>query len=97
MIDVSRKGELIAIDLMSPGPVSRNGYHHLLVITEYATKYAMAIPIKDKKAMTVANELWDRWICVFGLPERLISDNGGEFTGEEMCKALLEVSKNKAQ
>lgn len=44
--------------------------------------------IKDKKAMTVANELWDRWICVFGMPERLLSDNGGEFTGEEMCKAL---------
>jgi hypothetical protein len=96
MMDVTRKGELIAIDLMTPGPVSRNGNRHLLVITEYATKYAMAIPIKDKTAMTVADALWDHWICYFGTPERLISDNGGEFTGEDMGKALIEVSKIRA-
>jgi hypothetical protein len=97
MVDVTRKGEMIAIDLMTPGPETREGNKHVLVITEYATKYALAIPIPDKTAITVAKTLWDRWICIFGCPEKLISDNGGEFTGEDICKALIQVSNIKHQ
>jgi hypothetical protein len=80
MMDVERKGELIGIDLLTPGPRSARGMEHVLVVTEYATKYALAFPIPDKKATTVADALWDGWITIFGVPERIISDNGGEFT-----------------
>jgi len=49
-------------DLMTPGPTSRDGHVAVLVVTDYATKWAMAM-------------LWDRWICIFGIPEEIINDN----------------------
>lgn len=55
------------------------------------------IPIKNKEAMTVAVELWEGWICTFGRPQSFISDNGGEFTADEMAKALMEVSEIRQQ
>lgn len=93
MMDVKRKFELIGIDLMTPGPKSIRGYEHVLVVTDYATKWSEAIPVRDKRSQTIADALWDHWVCKFGFPERIISDNGGEFTADEMAKALIEVSK----
>lgn len=96
-MEVSRKFELIGIDLTTPGPVSLKGNKHVLVVTDYATKWCKAIPIKDKEAMTVAEALWEEWICTFGPPERIISDNGGEFTADEFCETLVKVSQVKRQ
>ncbi len=95
MMDVTRKFELIGIDLMTPGPRSKDGNEHVMVVTDYATKWSSAIPIKDKTSKTVADTLWEHWICTFGLPERIISDNGGEFTADELKNALIKVSQVK--
>jgi hypothetical protein len=92
MMNVERKFQLVGIDLMKPGPTSVKQNEYVLVCTDYATKWAKAIPIPNKEAKTVAVALWENWICTFGMPEEIISDNGGEFTADEMKTALMEVS-----
>jgi hypothetical protein len=95
-IEVSRKFELIGIDLCNPGPATRpGGYQHILVATDYATKWTMCVPVMDKEAKTLADALWEHWICYFGCPERIISDNGGEFIGDDIVKELMELMKIK--
>jgi hypothetical protein len=94
-IEVREKFELIGIDLFKPGPTSRRGYEYVLVITDYATKYTMIVPVTDKKATTIATALFENWITNFGCPKRLISDNGGEFTAEEFEKSLIQLLKIK--
>ena len=39
---------LIAIDILSGFPRTKRGNVYLLVITDYGTRFAMVIPIKDK-------------------------------------------------
>ena len=46
--------ERIAIDIVGPVQESRKGYRYILVISDYASRFVMTIPMKDQKAHTVA-------------------------------------------
>ena len=55
-----------------------------LVLVDTATRYCQAVWIKDKKPRTIITALVDRWFSIFGVPAKILSDNGGEFQNEEM-------------
>ena len=55
------------------------------------TKYAVAIPIPDKSAVTVARAVLENVILRLGCPDFLLSDNGKEWENalfRELCKGL---------
>ncbi len=52
-ICTTRPMELVCMDFLSKEPDSRNK-KDVLVITDHFTKYTVAIPTKDQKAVTVA-------------------------------------------
>ena len=52
-----------------------------MVITEYLSKYPYAVAIKSKTAEEIAKNLFD-YICLFGPPKILLSDQGKEFLNE---------------
>ena len=81
----TKPGGLIAIDLLSGLPYSRFGNKYLLVITDYASKYAMAIPIPNKEPKMVIQTLFRRWILIIGFPDAIQFDQGSEFTAK-ICK-----------
>ena len=61
---------------------------NMLVITEHYVHYALAVVTKDQMAKTVAKVLYERFIAVFGMPAKLLSDRGVNFTSvlvEELC------------
>ena len=63
----------------------------VLVITDHFTRYSMAFITKDQKAKTVAQILYERFISVFSVPAKLLSDTGVNFTSrlvEELCSAF---------
>jgi hypothetical protein len=49
---------------------SSDGKENVLVMTDVFTKFALAVPAKDKKASTVAKELVKEWFQKYGTPER---------------------------
>ena len=58
---------------------------------DYFTKWVDAVPIRNKKATTVAQKVVDRIVTIFGTPLQLHSDQGKTFESEvfqEMCKIL---------
>uniref|UniRef100_A0A8C6TAT6 Gypsy retrotransposon integrase-like protein 1 n=1 Tax=Neogobius melanostomus TaxID=47308 RepID=A0A8C6TAT6_9GOBI len=86
-IQTSRPLELICMDFLSLEPDSHNT-KDILVMTDHFTKYATAVPTKDQKASTVAKCLWDQFLCHYGFPERLHSDQGRDFESQiikELC------------
>ena len=94
-IIATRKNELIGIDLFSGVPESAvGGYKYVLVMTDYVTKYTMATPLMNKKAITVAMALYDKWCTVFGFPEKIQSDKGKEFVSK-LSKAFYKVFEIK--
>ena len=64
---------------------------NMVVITNHFTHYAMAVITKDQMAKTVAKVLYERFIAVFGMLAKLLSDQGVNFTSalvEELCHIL---------
>ena len=84
----------VAVDVLGPLPQTRNGKKYIVVITDYLTKYVLAVPTRDQTAETIAAVLMDKFL-EYGLPEKLITDNGTNFRSklvEELCR-LMKISR----
>ena len=66
-------------DLFGPLRVSGGGKKYILCITDAFTKYVELIALPNKEAVTVATAIFNRWICRYGSPLQLTTDQGSEF------------------
>jgi len=78
------------IDLCGPFPVSQ-GKRWIMTCLDAYTRYLIAVPLKDKTAVTVATALAQEVYCKIGFSRAIISDQGPEFQNEIMqhlCQLL---------
>ena len=61
-------------------------------MTDALTKYVELVPLQNKEATTVAEAIFDKWICRFGAPLDLITDQGKN----SVLKFLTNCSKGLA-
>ncbi|KAM6975889.1 retrovirus-related Pol polyprotein from transposon 412 [Tautogolabrus adspersus] len=89
--------ERIAVDLM--GPLNETDRHNLyiLVVQDYFSKWVEAYPVPDMQASTVAEKIVSEWVCRYGAPHSLHSDQGTNFESavfQGMCE-LLGIEKTR--
>ena len=87
--------ELVHIDFLKLEDGKEDRYRDVLVITDHFTGYAQAHVCTNQKAPLVAKVLMDSFFQHYGLPDKLISDQGANFESgviQELCK-LLGVQK----
>ncbi len=89
-IQATRPLQLVCMDFVSLEP-DRSNTREILVITDFFTKYAVAIPTPNQKARTIAKCLWENFIVHYGFPERLHVDQGPDFESRTI-KELCEIS-----
>ena len=83
--------ERIALDMVGPLPETVRGNRYILVVGDYFSKWVEAYPVPNEKATTVAEKLVEEFVCRFGVPDQLHSDQGRNFESEvfsEMCTTL---------
>ena len=73
----------VAIDLVGPLVRTRSGCSHILVLTDYATRWVEAIPMKATTSPHVAEALLSIF-CRLGFPDEIVSDNGPQFVSDVM-------------
>ena len=78
------------LDLIGPIITPSNGHIWILAATEYFTKCVEGIPLKKANGAAVANFIREHIITRFGIPRRLIRDNGTPFVNRDM-KNLTEA------
>ncbi|CAH8649684.1 unnamed protein product [Schistosoma intercalatum] len=68
----------IHLDIVGPLPPS-NSFTHILTAVDRFTRWAIACPIADTSAETVAGVFLDRWIANYGVPSIVTTDRGPQF------------------
>ena len=87
---VGNVGEKVFIDLVSMSETVRKN-RYLLTVQDGFTRFASAYPICNKEAGTVARVLIREHFSVYGLPNQIHSDNGGEFVNQLWQELFAEL------
>jgi cleavage and polyadenylation specificity factor subunit 1 len=68
----------IHVDLVGPLPTSE-GKTYLFTIVDRFTRWPEVVPIANAEAITCARALLRSWVSRFGVPSRIVSDQGRQF------------------
>jgi hypothetical protein len=82
---------MMAVDIVGPLPKTKSENTHILVFTEYLTKWVEAFPISTTDTPTIAKIFVEEIICRHGAPKRLLSDRGTNFMSQflsNVCNIL---------
>ncbi|CAF2999137.1 unnamed protein product [Rotaria sp. Silwood2] len=74
--------QLIGIDYSGPFPSTTQGNKYVLAITDYFTKWVIAIPLSNQTAQAAAEALYEYYICIYGVPGTILSDQGTHFNNQ---------------
>ncbi|KAL0319614.1 UNVERIFIED_CONTAM: hypothetical protein Sradi_5222900 [Sesamum radiatum] len=73
------------LDVVGPITKSSRGHLYILAATDYFSKWAEAIPLKEVKMENVADFIRTNIIYRYGVPRYIITDNGKPF-----CNSLID-------
>ena len=71
---IGKPWQMVAVDILIV-PISTNGNKYLLVIQDYFTKWATAIPVPNQSAATITSALINLF-SQMGIPDAVHSDQG---------------------
>ena len=75
------------MDIIGPiSPPSAKGHRFILAITEYFSKWSEAIPLREVKTSDVIKFINHHIIYIFGIPRRIIYDNGSQFVSHAFTR-----------
>lgn len=76
--------EKISMDIVGPLPTTSQQNSYILTIQDHLTKFSLAIPLKSSTAISVADAFLEFFICTFGTPKAILTDQGSNFMSNLM-------------
>nr|XP_027071991.1 uncharacterized protein LOC113696809 [Coffea arabica] len=74
------------LDIVGPLPKSSGGHIFILAATDYFSKWAEAVPLREVKKENVVDFIRSHIIYRYGVPRYIITDNGRPFSNVAMNK-----------
>ena len=87
---------MIAVDILEV-PVSQHNKRYLLVIQDYMTKWAEAVPIPNQTAARITTELVKVYFSHYGIPIILLSGQGRNFESTILSQRLEAFGVTKSR
>ncbi|GFV69628.1 transposon Tf2-9 polyprotein [Trichonephila clavipes] len=87
----AQRFEILAIDLFGPLPESKDGKRWILIIEDCTTKWVELFALPNATAKECAITLIEEVLLRYGIPRRLISNNGTQFVSavmQQICYLL---------
>lgn len=82
--------EHLHVDIIGPLPVTEQGFRYCVTMIDRRTRWPEVCPVKDITAETVARAVYEGWICRFGCPDKITSDQGRQFESE-LFRDLMKI------
>ncbi|GMF48867.1 unnamed protein product [Phytophthora fragariaefolia] len=82
LVDLTGPFSLLVVDAIGPLPETPRGYKYILVFVDYFTRWAEAFPVRGLDSVTFVDVMVNGVVLRHGVPSRLLSDNGSNFTSE---------------
>ncbi|CAL9011308.1 unnamed protein product [Prunus brigantina] len=76
------------LDLIGTIHPPSDGYIWILTATEYFTKWVEAIPLRKATGAAVSNFIRECIVCRFGIPYKMVTDNGTPFVNKQVSSTL---------
>jgi transposase InsO family protein len=88
--------ELLTIDFVKLER-GTGGNQYILVLVDHFSRFAQAYATRNKSSATVAKKLYNDFVLRFGLPARILSDQGREFENQTIgsLNKLMGVQKSR--
>jgi hypothetical protein len=89
--------ERVSMDVLGPLPKSDAENKFILLICDYFTKWVEAFPIPNQEARTIADRFVKEFVCRYGVPRRIFTDQGANFQSDlfkEVCN-MLDIDKDR--
>ena len=80
--------EALGIDVLGPLPQTKRHNKYILVISDYHTRWPIALAMRNQRASTIATLLVEQVFCQHGFPATVLSDRGSNFMSELMAAVL---------
>ena len=93
-LDVTYMMELVHMDYLTVEANKDGQDIIILVITDHFMCYVQAIVISSQTAKCTAQNLWDKLIVHFGLPKKILTDQGHNFKSD-LLRELCELAQVK--
>jgi len=87
---LTTKFKTVHIDIVGPLKRSRNGNTYILTMIDRCTSWVEAVPLRTISAEQVASKFYNNWVCRFGIPDFIITDQGSQFESE-LFNSLLNM------
>jgi hypothetical protein len=92
----SEPNQRVHCDLFGPLKTSGQNKKFILCMTDAFTKYVELVALPDKEALTVTSAIFNRWICRYGVPLEIVTDQGKEFCNK-MSDEIYKLINTKHQ
>ena len=79
MMPVGAPMRVLAVDVIGRLIETLNGYCYLLVAIDVFTRFPICVPLKTTTAKEVAEALFKHVLCLYGCPDKILTDRGAEF------------------
>jgi hypothetical protein len=87
--------DVVSLDVIGPLPVTNRGSKYLLPFVDHFTRFCDAIPIARQDTETIVRAFVTKIITQFGVPKKLLTDIGVNFTSAliKETRKLLKIQK----
>ncbi|KAL6418729.1 hypothetical protein ACFW04_011838 [Cataglyphis niger] len=69
----------VFLDIIDPLPITNTGNQYILTMQDLLTKYSVAVPLREATSLAIADALTKNFICIYGTPEAILTDQGTNF------------------
>ncbi|KAE9304257.1 hypothetical protein PF008_g22013 [Phytophthora fragariae] len=80
--DLSGPFSMLVVNAVGPLPVTERGNKYILVFVDYFTRWVEAFAVLRLDSVTFVEVMVNGVVARHGVPSRLLSDNGRNFTSE---------------